>query len=141
VKLRCPTTYTCVKRSVPQPQVFSHLNVSRLAVAPDTVLINVPKLKTHNLAITTLCLKNLMGLVNVFDRHYCGQAWRELAAAGMLPESEGRPREAWIGRRGWPGGSSTSPRLSGRCCALWRASWAAMARDSSAGATLRWAWW
>jgi len=99
VKLRCPTTYTCVKRPVPQPQVFSHLNVSRLAVAPDTVLINVPKLKTHNLAITTLCLKNLMGLVNVFDRHYCGQAWRELAAAGMLPESEGRPREAWMDER------------------------------------------
>ncbi len=95
-KLRCPTTYTCVKRSVPQPQVFPHLNVSRLAVAPDSILINVPKLKTHNLAITTLCLKNLMGLVNVFDRHYCGQAWRELAAAGMLPESEGRPREAWM---------------------------------------------
>jgi uncharacterized protein (DUF362 family) len=99
VRLRCPTTYTCVRRPVPQPQAFSHLNVSRLAVAPDSVLINVPKLKTHNLAITTLCLKNLMGLVNVFDRHYCGQAWRELVAAGVLPESEGRPREAWMDER------------------------------------------
>ncbi|OQA40697.1 MAG: hypothetical protein BWY52_02805 [Chloroflexi bacterium ADurb.Bin325] len=99
VKLRCPTTYTCVKKRVPQPQVFPRLNVSRMAVAADSVLINVPKLKTHNLAIATLCLKNLMGLVNVFDRHYCGQAWRELAAAGVLPEAAGRPREEWMDER------------------------------------------
>ena len=96
VKLRCPTTYTCVRKPVPQPQVFPSLNVSRLAVAPNTVLFNVPKLKTHNLAITTLCLKNLMGVVNVFDRHYCDQAWRELAAGGALNGLEGPPREEWL---------------------------------------------
>jgi uncharacterized protein (DUF362 family) len=50
-----------------------------MAVASDTVLINVPKLKTHNLAITTLCMKNLMGLDCVFDRHYCNQAFAQLA--------------------------------------------------------------
>jgi uncharacterized protein (DUF362 family) len=95
VRLHCPTTYTCVKKTVPQPQVFERLNVSRLAVAPNTVLFNVPKLKTHNLGITTLGMKNLMGLVNVFDRHYCLQAWDE------LPEEiqhDQRPRHEWFDR-------------------------------------------
>lgn len=95
VKLHCPTTYTCVKKPVPQPQIFERLNVSRLAAAPNTVLFNVPKLKTHNLGITTLGMKNLMGLVNVFDRHYCLQAWDQ------LPEhirSDQRPRREWFTR-------------------------------------------
>lgn len=92
-KLHCPTTYTCVKKKVPQPKVFPELNVSRLAVDLGTILINVPKLKTHNLSITSLCMKNLMGLVNVFDRHYCLQAWLE-----MPPEikDETRPRREWF---------------------------------------------
>jgi uncharacterized protein (DUF362 family) len=78
---------------VPAPQKFERLNVSRLAVAANTVLFNVPKLKTHNLGITTLGMKNLMGLVNVFDRHYCLQAWDE------LPEEiqhDQRPRREWF---------------------------------------------
>jgi uncharacterized protein (DUF362 family) len=93
VKLHCPTTYTCVKKNVPQPLVYKRLNVSRLALTPNTVLFNVPKLKTHNLSITTLGMKNLMGLVNVFDRHYCLEAWLE-----MPPEvlAERRPRHEWF---------------------------------------------
>jgi uncharacterized protein (DUF362 family) len=94
VKLRCPTTYTCVKRPVPQPETHNTLNVSRLAVGPNTVLFNVPKLKTHNLAITTLCLKNMMGAVNVFDRHYCHQAWEEIPKA---LRDDTRPRYEWMG--------------------------------------------
>ncbi len=92
-RLRCPTTYTCVKKTVPRPLVHRTLNVSRLVVGPNTVLLNVPKLKTHNLSITTLCLKNLMGAVNVFDRHFCVQAWRE------MPEEirdNRRPRSEWM---------------------------------------------
>jgi uncharacterized protein (DUF362 family) len=95
VRLHSPTTYTCVKRPVPHPLAHAQLNVSRVATAPGTILINVPKLKTHNLAITTLCLKNLMGLVNARDRHYCSQAWRE------LPEevrTNPRPRQEWLDR-------------------------------------------
>lgn len=95
LRLLCPTTYTCVKKVVPHPLVFERLNVSRLAVAPRTVLINVPKLKTHNLAITTLGLKNLMGLVNVFDRHFCVQAWNEMPAE---IRAERRPRHEWFTR-------------------------------------------
>ena len=94
-KLRCPKSFTCVKRPVPHPLVHSEINVSRLATAPNTVLFNIPKLKTHNLAITTLCMKNLMGVVNVFDRHFCAQAWQE------LPEevcANDQPREKWMDR-------------------------------------------
>ncbi len=94
-RLYCPTTFTCVKKEVEDPLIFHRLNVSRLAVAPNTVLINVPKLKTHNLAITTLGMKNLMGLVNVFDRHYCAQAWKDLPEEiSMNP----RPRSEWFDR-------------------------------------------
>jgi uncharacterized protein (DUF362 family) len=94
-RLRVPKTYTCVKKAVPQPLVHPVLNVSRLAVAPNTVLLNVPKLKTHNLGITTLSLKNLMGTVNVFDRHYCAQAWQDMPAA---IRADSRPREEWMDR-------------------------------------------
>jgi uncharacterized protein (DUF362 family) len=96
VKLRCPTTYTCVKLPVPRPQTHKVLNVSRLAVGPNTVLFNVPKLKTHNLAITTLCLKNQMGAVNVFDRHYCHQAWQEIP---QELRQDDRPRNEWMDDR------------------------------------------
>ncbi|MBN1935589.1 MAG: DUF362 domain-containing protein [Anaerolineae bacterium] len=95
VKLRCPNAHSCVKKPVPKPLARSELPVSRLAVAPNTVLFNVPKLKTHNLALTTLCLKNLMGVVDVFERHFCAQAWQE------LPEevrSNPRPRHEWLDR-------------------------------------------
>ncbi len=95
-KLRTPTTYTCVKRSVPHPLSHAQMTVSRLAVAPNTVLINVPKMKTHNLGITTLCLKNLMGAVNVFDRHFCQQAWQEIPEAAAAGN---RPKKEWMDRR------------------------------------------
>ena len=92
-KLRVPTVYSCVRRRVPHPLVHEERLMSRLAVAPDAVLINVPKLKTHNLSLTTLCLKNLMGLDHVLERHYCGQAWQELPSPGRL---EGRPKQEWM---------------------------------------------
>ena len=77
-KLRCPSEYNSVRTVVPRSLALPHLKVSRLAVAPDTVFINTPKLKTHNLAVTTLCCKNLMGAINWVDRHFCAQAWREI---------------------------------------------------------------
>jgi uncharacterized protein (DUF362 family) len=97
VVLRCPKTYTCVTRTVPRPLVHRVLSVSRLAVAEDTVLFNVPKLKTHNLGITTLCMKNLMGTVNVFDRHYCSQAWREMPE-DVRNDKRPRTRSVWMDR-------------------------------------------
>lgn len=103
-RLYATTTYTCAKQTVPQPQTHPVLNVSRLAVGPDVLLINVPKLKTHNLAITTLCMKNLMGLVNTRDRHYCAQAWNELFGPHF---NEKRPKSEWMDRdlhRQWQAG-------------------------------------
>jgi uncharacterized protein (DUF362 family) len=95
VALRAPTRDTCVTRAVPDPHCHAELNVSALAVAPNTALINVPKMKTHNLGITTLCLKNLMGLVHVLDRHFCGQAKRELPEAQTF---KGQPKREWMDR-------------------------------------------
>lgn len=94
-QLRCPTTYTCVRKAVSHPHVHATFNVSRLAVASNTVLINVPKLKTHNLGITTLCLKNLMGVVSVFERHFCAQAWREMP---VEVRGDSRPGEAALSK-------------------------------------------
>lgn len=90
-----PTTWSVVKRKVPKPVHFPTLKVSRQAIAPGNVLINVPKLKCHNLAITTLGMKNLMGLVNVFDRHYCFQAYAQMPEA---VRKETRPRPEWMTR-------------------------------------------
>jgi uncharacterized protein (DUF362 family) len=95
-KLRCPNYRSCVRKPVPRPLVHASRRVSRLAVAPDSVLINVPKLKTHNLAITTLCMKNLMGLDLVYDRHYCGQAWQDLPE--HIRAHGQRPRDEWMDR-------------------------------------------
>jgi uncharacterized protein (DUF362 family) len=95
-RLHYPSTYACARKTIPHPLARPVLNVSRLATAPNTALFNVPKLKTHNLAITTLCMKNLMGLVGVFDRHFCLQAW------GEMPEevqAEQRPRREWFDQK------------------------------------------
>ncbi len=93
VRLHFPSTYTCVKKTVPNPLARPVLNVSRVATAPGAALFNVPKLKTHNLAITTLSMKNLMGLVGVFDRHFCLQSWEEMPAE---VQAEQRPRREWL---------------------------------------------
>jgi uncharacterized protein (DUF362 family) len=93
--LHSPTVETCVTRTVPRPFCHPELPVSELAVAPDTVLLNVPKMKTHNLGITTLCLKNLMGVVHVLDRHFCGQAKREMPETRLY---QGQPKRTWMDR-------------------------------------------
>ena len=63
-----------VEVSVRNPGFTEVLNVSRLVMDEETFLIDVPKMKTHNLAVTTLCMKNLMGTVMRPDRHFCGRA-------------------------------------------------------------------
>jgi len=92
-KIRCPSTFYCVKKVVPNPMVHAVRNVTRYAVDPDSLLINVPKMKTHNLGITSLCMKNLMGLDDVYERHYCGQAWKEMPAERVFND---RPKNEWM---------------------------------------------
>jgi len=91
--LSAPAPGTVVRRQVPRPLAHSARLVSSLAVAPGTIYINVPKLKTHNLSITTLCMKNQMGLVYVLERHYCAQAMAEMDLDGTDTR---RPREEWM---------------------------------------------
>ncbi len=92
-KIRCPNSHYCIKKTVPDPLIYPIRNVSRYATASNSILINVPKMKTYNLGITSLCLKNLMGLDDVFERHYCGQAWRELPG---IDNYGGRPKNEWM---------------------------------------------
>ncbi len=92
-KLRFPTSRTVTRCRVPEALVHAERRVARLAVDPASVLINIPKLKTHTWAVTTVCMKNLMGLDYVNDRHYCAQSTH-----AALPEHAGRtdPRNQWL---------------------------------------------
>jgi len=92
-KLRCPNSSSVVKKAVPRPLVKPVRRVSRLAADPKAILINVPKMKTHNLAITTLCMKNQMGIDYVLDRHYCAQALGEIPHE---PACDQLPRNQWM---------------------------------------------
>lgn len=91
-RLACPTRGTVVRRAIPNPLAHGSRLVSSPAVAPGAVYINVPKLKTHNLAITTLCMKNQQGLVYVLERHYC----RDAMDAMQLDVDTSRPRQEWM---------------------------------------------
>lgn len=92
-RLSAPTRETVVCKEVPRPLAHTSRLVSSLAVDPGTIYINVPKLKTHNLAITTLCMKNQQGLVYVLERHYCSQAMQEMDLQGIDTD---RPHEEWM---------------------------------------------
>ena len=94
-QLREPLGFNCVRLRVPNPRVHRWIPVQKLFVAPGSVMINVPKMKTHNLAICTLCLKNLQGAIGNRDRSYCSQAWQETPHAWRY---ETRPRGEWMTR-------------------------------------------
>jgi len=51
-----------VKVTVPKPLSLQVVNVAKTALDVDA-LISIPSLKTHSMAITTLCCKNLMGCI------------------------------------------------------------------------------
>ncbi len=53
-------------------RIFRSMPIAKTVAKPDQYFINVAKLKTHNLAITTLSLKNLQGVVvPIQERHMC----------------------------------------------------------------------
>ncbi len=102
-KLREPLTFQCTRRRVPNAFVRPWFNVGTLAVAPNSVFINVPKMKTHNLGITTLNMKNMQGAVRAADRHFCGQAWSMMPLeyrkrGGNMPRAV---HELWQERIAW----------------------------------------
>ena len=65
----------------PQGRVFQEIGVAQSVQYG--YLINVPKMKTHNLAITTLAMKNLQGTVAPAQRSFCR----------MEPQWAGREKE------------------------------------------------
>ena len=77
-----------------------NVGISRWAGDDDIFYINVPKLKTHNLGVVTLCGKNQQGImIPVMERHLCSDAWR--ATFGKDSKKTGRDwmtvedHEAW----------------------------------------------
>lgn len=65
-------------RVTPGDTVQLHnIGISRWAAADNVFYVNVPKLKTHNLGVVTLCGKNQQGvMIPVTERHLCSDAWR-----------------------------------------------------------------
>jgi uncharacterized protein (DUF362 family) len=62
-----------VSVQLPQGEILKEIGIAKTVKDDDTLFINVPKYKTHNLAVTTLSMKNLMGTITPCqDRHLCG---------------------------------------------------------------------
>ena len=56
----------------PDARILKEIGIAKTVKDEDTLFINVPKYKTHNLAVTTLSMKNLMGTITPCDdRHLC----------------------------------------------------------------------
>ena len=68
---------------VPGGVIFSRLRVPD-CMAQAAFLFNVPVAKCHNLSCTTLCTKNLQGLVLSPQRHMCGRQEEDLG----VPEED-----------------------------------------------------
>ena len=60
-----------VRVPVTDGDFFEDMGLPKTGMDPETYLINVPKLKTHNLSVTTFCTKNMQGMVRVGERHLC----------------------------------------------------------------------
>ena len=64
---------------VPNPRVWKNIPTYRPVGDKDNFYINMPKLKCHNLGLTTLSIKNLQGVTPTGYGHYCDQ-WSMLEA-------------------------------------------------------------
>ena len=62
---------------VPNPVVWKNVPTCRPIGDTDNLFINMPKLKNHNLGLTTLSIKNLQGAVPTGYGHYCNR-WSDL---------------------------------------------------------------
>ncbi len=61
-----------VEMAVPGGRVLHTLHVARTIVGEERTVINVAKLKTHNFATVTLCVKNIQGMLSpIHHRHLC----------------------------------------------------------------------
>lgn len=61
-----------VRVDIPDGHVFKQMPIGRTVWDPDAYFINIPKMRTHNLGITTISIKNLQGIVvPLEERHMC----------------------------------------------------------------------
>jgi uncharacterized protein (DUF362 family) len=61
-----------VRVDIPGGHVFKQMPIGRTVWDPDAFFLNIPKMRTHNLAITTIALKALQGIVvPIEERHMC----------------------------------------------------------------------
>lgn len=61
-----------VRVDIPEGRVFQQMPIGKTVWDPDAFFINIPKMRTHNLAITTISIKNLQGIVvPLEERHMC----------------------------------------------------------------------
>lgn len=61
-----------VRVDIPQGRVFRQMPIARTVWDPDAYFVNIPKMRTHNLAVTTISIKNLQGIVvPIEERHMC----------------------------------------------------------------------
>jgi uncharacterized protein (DUF362 family) len=61
-----------VRVDIPSGRVFRQMPIGRTVWDPDAFFINIPKMRTHNLAVSTISIKNLQGIVvPLEERHMC----------------------------------------------------------------------
>jgi uncharacterized protein (DUF362 family) len=61
-----------VRVDIPDGVVFKQMPIGKTVWDPEAFFLNIPKMRTHNLAITTIALKALQGIVvPVEERHMC----------------------------------------------------------------------
>jgi len=61
-----------VRVDIPDGIVFKQMPIGRTVWDPEAFFINIPKMRTHNLAITTIAIKSLQGIVvPIEERHMC----------------------------------------------------------------------
>jgi len=61
-----------VRVPIPEGRVFKEMPIASIIKDPDAFFVDLAKLKSHNLAITTLSIKNLQGIVvPISERHMC----------------------------------------------------------------------
>ncbi|MBT5874792.1 MAG: DUF362 domain-containing protein [Candidatus Latescibacteria bacterium] len=76
IRLIDPADYGNVRITPGRTHQIHNIGISRWAVADEVFYVNLPKLKTHNLGVVTLCGKNQQGImIPVHERHLCSDAW------------------------------------------------------------------
>ncbi len=72
VELRDLNEDSSAEMEVPGGRVLRTIHVARTIVGEERTVINIAKLKTHNFATVSLCVKNMQGMLSpIHHRHLC----------------------------------------------------------------------